>query len=89
MTLCCRDKDQPTFHHIEFHGIGCINKISESVCRNEIHKVIEIKYLDIYIDSTMKWMTQILELRNKLRKTLYKFEILRNIFIIIFFMSLE
>lgn len=71
---------QPTFSELVVHNWECTRDHTCS-CNVIINKVASVKYLGITMDQHMRWDLHIINLCQKLRKTIYIFKKLRDILI--------
>lgn len=69
---------QPKFAELSVHTRKC-NGDKHCNCNLKISKVKSVKYLGITVDQHMRWDSHIINLCNKLRKTIYVFKKLRDI----------
>ena len=80
MPFSCTKNGLPNVNCIKIHTSQCLK--AEQIhckCKETIEKQEFIKYLGIHIDSNLKWNKQTEILTKRLRKTLHKFKILRQI----------
>lgn len=68
---------QPIFTELRIHNRDCAG--DNCNCNLKINKVTSVKYLGITVDQYLRWDCHIINLCNKLRKTIFVFKKLRDI----------
>lgn len=72
-------RNLPTFQNITLHSYNCnLNDLCQ--CDQLIERTKNVKYLGIMMDENLSWKDHIMYITNKIRKLIYKFYELRNIF---------
>ena len=80
ITFSCTKDKLPHIDKLLLHDSNCMDRNkTQCMCKEVINKKDHIKYLGIYIDSTLKWNKHIEILTTRLRRTLYVFKTLKHI----------